>query len=256
MIFGLNEYEKYVRYSQAGKASFGILEGDAIQELKGSFLLSVEPAGRSVKLAEVKLLAPVEPSKVIAVGLNYRSHLEGEPAPAFPGLFLKLPTCIIAPEENIVFPPGAEDVHYEGEMVLVIGKKASRISKDEAAGCIFGVTCGNDVSERRWQDNDMQWFRGKTCDTWGPLGPAIVTGLDYNNLLLQTRLNGEVRQKQRTSDLIFDVHTIVSYVSQYTTLFPGDVIFTGTPGATKAMKAGDIVEIELEGVGILRNHVA
>jgi len=220
---------KYVRYSQAGKASYGILEGETIQELKGSFFVGVERTGKSVKLADVKLLAPTEPSKVIAVGLNYKSHLEGDPAPAYPGLFLKLPTCIIAPEENIVFPPGAEDVHYEGEMVLVIGKKTSRVSKADAPDAIFGVTCGNDVSERRWQDNDMQWFRGKACDTWGPLGPAIVTGLNYNDLLLQTHLNGEVRQKQRTNDLLFDVSTIVSYVSQYVTLFPGDVIFTGTP---------------------------
>jgi len=246
---------KYVRYSQAGKASYGILEGETIQELTGSFFLGIEPTGRTARLADVKLLAPTEPSKVIAVGLNYRSHLEGDPAPVYPGLFAKLPTCIIGPEESILFPPGAEDVHYEGEMVVVIGKKASRVPKSEAANHIFGVTCGNDVSERQWQEHDMQWFRGKACDTWGPLGPWIVSGLNYDDLLLQTRLNGEVRQKQRTSDLLFDIGTIVSYVSQYTTLFPGDVIFTGTPGATKPMKCGDVVEIELEGVGILRNSV-
>src|SRR5215467_4900830 len=246
----------FVRYSQAGTTSYGILEGDTIQELKQSYFLGAESSGRSHKLSSVKLLSPCEPSKVIAVGLNYKSHLEGEPAPAQPGIFLKLPTCVIAPEDNIVFPPGAEDVHYEGEMVVVIGKKASRVSKNDATNLVFGVTCGNDVSERRWQDNDMQWFRGKACDTFGPLGPTIVTGLNYGDLLLQTRLNGEIRQKQRTSDLLFDVPTIVSFISQFVTLYPGDVIFTGTPGSTKAMKSGDVVEIELEGVGILRNRIA
>ena len=247
---------KFIRYSQAGTTSYGILEGDTIQELKQSYFLGAEPSGRTHKLSSVKLLSPCEPSKVIAVGLNYKSHLEGEPAPPQPGIFLKLPTCVIAPEDNIVFPPGAEDVHYEGEMVVVIGKKASRVSKNDAVNFVFGVTCGNDVSERHWQDNDMQWFRGKACDTFGPLGPAIVTGLNYGDLLLQTRLNGEVRQKQRTSDLLFDVPTIVSFISQFVTLNTGDVIFTGTPGSTKAMKSGDVIEIELEGVGILRNRIA
>lgn len=247
---------KFIRYSQAGTTSYGILEGDTIQELRHSYFVGSEPSGRTHKLSAVKLLSPCEPSKVVAVGLNYKSHLEGDPAPVQPGIFLKLPTCVIGPEENIVFPPGAEDVHYEGEMVLVIGKTASRVSKTDAANYIFGVTCGNDVSERQWQEKDMQWFRGKACDTFGPLGPAIVNGLNYNDLLLQTRLNGEVRQKQRTSDLLFDVSTIVSYVSQFITLFPGDVIFTGTPGSTKAMKSGDTIEIELEGVGVLRNRIA
>src|SRR5215471_6801424 len=246
----------FVRYSQAGTTSYGILEGDTIQELKQSFFVGSEPSGRTHKLSAVKLLSPCEPSKVIAVGLNYKSHLEGEPAPKQPGIFLKLPTCVIAPEESIVFPPGAEDVHYEGEMVVVIAKKASRVSKADAPDYIFGVTCGNDVSERHWQDNDMQWFRGKACDTFGPLGPSIVSGLNYNDLLLETRVNGEVRQKQRTSDLLFDVPTIVSFVSQFATLLPGDVIFTGTPGSTKAMKSGDVVEVELEGVGVLRNRIA
>jgi 2-keto-4-pentenoate hydratase/2-oxohepta-3-ene-1,7-dioic acid hydratase in catechol pathway len=246
---------KFVRYSQAGKASYGILDGETIQELNGNFLSGSQPTGHSVRLSDVKLLAPTEPSKVIAVGLNYRSHLEGEAPPAVPGIFLKLPTCVIAAGDEIVFPPGAEDVHYEGEMVLVIGKRASRVSKADAMNSVFGVTCGNDVSERHWQDNDMQWFRGKACDTFGPIGPAIATGVPYGDLLLQTRVNGEVRQKQRTSDLIFDVPTIVSFISQYVTLVPGDVIFTGTPGSTKAMKSGDVAEVELEGVGILRNRV-
>ena len=141
-------------------------------------------------------------------------------------------------------------------MVIVIGRKVSRVSKEEAKSYVFGVTAGNDVSERDWQRADLQWLRAKGSDTFGPLGPAIVTGLDYDDLLLQTRLNGEVVQSQRTKDLIFDVATIVSYVSQYVTLLPGDVIYTGTPGTTRAIKAGDTVEVEVEGVGVLRNRVA
>jgi len=138
----------------------------------------------------------------------------------------------------------------------VVGRRAKHVARGEAAGYIFGVTAGNDVSERNWQKNDLQWLRAKSSDTFGPLGPAVATGLDYNDLLVETRLNGEVRQSQRTRDLMFDVDTIVTYVTQFVTLLPGDLIFTGTPGTTQAMNVGDIVEVEVEGVGILRNSVA
>ena len=139
--------------------------------------------------------------------------------------------------------------------MIVIGKAASHVSAADAKSVIFGVTCGNDVSERDWQngpEKDLQWWRAKGADTFGPLGPAIATGLDYGNLLLQTRLNGEVVQKQNTSDLLFDCHAIVSFVSRYVALTPGDVIYTGTPGATRKMKPGDNVEVDIEGIGILR----
>jgi 2-keto-4-pentenoate hydratase/2-oxohepta-3-ene-1,7-dioic acid hydratase in catechol pathway len=190
------------------------------------------------------------------VGLNYKSHLGERPAAKYPGLFAKYPTSIIPHGDTIRIPQDANNVHYEGEMVLVIGKRASRVSKEEAKSYVFGVTVGNDVSERDWQRDDLQWFRAKAADTFGPLGPVLVTGLNYDDLLLQTRLNGAVVQSQRTRDLIFDVASIVSYVSQYVTLMPGDVIFTGTPGTTRQMKPGDTVEVELEGVGVLRNPVA
>jgi len=247
---------KYVRYAQGERVAYGILEGETIRELSGSIFETPKPTGKSLKLSEVRLLAPCEPSKVMAVGLNYKSHLRDRPDPAYPGLFAKYPTCIIATEESIVFPPGAANVHYEGELVAVIGKKARNVPVEEAPKYIFGVTAGNDVSERDWQKNDLQWFRAKASDTFGPLGPVIVQGLNYNDLLLQTRLNGEVRQSQRTKDLIFNVDQIVSYLSQFVTLMPGDVIFTGTPGTTQAMKPGDIVEVEIEGIGTLRNRVA
>lgn len=246
---------KYVRYSAAGRIAYGILDGETIRELSGSLFESPKPTGKVVKAADVKLLAPCEPSKVIAVGLNYKTHLGERPTATYPGLFLKLPTSIIATGEDIVLPADVVNVHYEGEMVLVIGKRAHNVSAADAGQYIFGITAGNDVSEREWQKADLQWFRAKASDTFGPLGPVIVTGLNYGDLLVQTRLNGEVRQSQRTRDLIFDVPTIVSYLSRYVTLLPGDVIYTGTPGTTAAMKPGDVVEIEVEGVGVLRNTV-
>jgi 2-keto-4-pentenoate hydratase/2-oxohepta-3-ene-1,7-dioic acid hydratase in catechol pathway len=246
---------KYVRYAFAGKNSYGILDGSSIRELNGNFLHDATPTGNVVPLAEAKLLAPCEPSKVIAVGRNFKSHL-GERAPsAYPTVFLKLPSCIIGPDEAIVIPPGATDVHYEAELVVVMGKPASKISKEDVASHIFGVTAGNDISERVWQKNDVQWFRAKASDTFGPLGPAIVQGLQYNDLLIESRVNGEVRQSQRTCDMLFDIPTMVSYISQFITLFTGDVIYTGTPAKTRAMQPGDVVEVEIEGIGILRNPV-
>lgn len=247
---------KYVRYSFGGRVGYAILEGETLRELNADFLAGGIPTGKTLRLSDVRLLAPCTPSKVIAIGLNYKSHLGGRPAPEYPGVFSKQPTSIIGPNDLVVFPPGAEDVHYEGELVVVIGKKASRVSPSEAPGYIFGVTAGNDVSERKWQKADLQWFRAKGSDTFGPLGPAVVQGLNYRDVKLETRLNGEVRQSQRTSDLLFGVDEIVSYVSQFVTLLPGDVIYTGTPGSTTAMKPGDVVEVELEGVGVLQNKIA
>jgi 2-keto-4-pentenoate hydratase/2-oxohepta-3-ene-1,7-dioic acid hydratase in catechol pathway len=214
-------------------------------------------------LANLELLAPVEPSKVIAVGLNYRSHIEegrshigDSPVAEYPGLFAKFPTSIIGPDAEIIIPSDAGDVHYEGELVVVIGSTTKNVPIEDAADHIFGVTAGNDVSERAWQGADLQWVRAKGSDTFGPIGPAIVTGLDYNDLLVETRLNGETLQSESSEDLLFGVDYIVSYISRYVTLYPGDVIFTGTPGSTRAMKPGDVVEIEVQGVGVLRNTVA
>jgi 2-keto-4-pentenoate hydratase/2-oxohepta-3-ene-1,7-dioic acid hydratase in catechol pathway len=245
----------YVRYLAKGRKGYGLLEDDVVWELRNNFLQDVTRTGERLPIAEVRLLAPCEPSKVLAVGRNYQSHL-GERAPlAYPGVFLKLPTCIVGPEDAVVIPPGATDVHYEAELVVVIGKTAKAISRDQVSEHLFGVTAGNDISERIWQKNDVQWFRAKASDTFGPLGPAIVQGLRYNDLLVQSRVNGELRQSQRTCDMLFDVETIVSYISQFITLEPGDVIYTGTPMKTQAMKSGDIVEVDIEGIGILRNHI-
>jgi len=245
---------KYVRYAAGGVTAYGLLEGDSIRELKGDLFANPSPTGRRVRLADVKLLAPCDPKKVIAVGLNYKTHLGERPAAEYPGLFAKYPTSIVAHGENIVIPPDAKNVHYEGELVVVIGKRAKHVTVADAKSYVFGVTVGNDVSERDWQKQDLQWFRAKASDTFAPLGPAIVTGVNYDDLLLQTRLNGEVVQSQRTRDLIFDVANVVSYLSRYITLEPGDVIYTGTPGTTRSFKAGDVIEVEIENVGLLRNR--
>jgi 2-keto-4-pentenoate hydratase/2-oxohepta-3-ene-1,7-dioic acid hydratase in catechol pathway len=246
---------KYVRYENRGKVSYGVLDGDTIKEIRGNLFGNRAETGAKAKLSAVKLLWPCEPATVLAVGLNYKSHLGTRPAPEKPELFFKPLTSLQNPDGEIVIPPGAKNVHYEGEFVIVMGKRARRVSAEKAAGHIFGYTCGNDVSERDWQRGDLQWWRAKGSDTFAPLGPVIVTGLDYKKSRLQTRVNREVKQSQLLSDLLFDAAAIVSFTSQYVTLEPGDVIYTGTPGATSAMKPGDIVEVEIDGIGILRNKV-
>jgi len=246
---------RYVRYSVAGATSYGLLDGQTVRELSGDLFSAPTPTGRTHRLDQVKLLAPVVPGKVIAVGLNYLTHLGERPAATYPGLFAKMPTSIVGPDADVIYPADATNLHFEGELVVVIGRRAQNVSVADAPSFVFGVTAGNDISERDWQRADLQWFRAKASDTFGPLGPMIVTGLKYGDLLLQTRVNGEVLQSQRTKDLVFDVPTIVSYISRYVTLEPGDVIYTGTPGTTKAMKPGDVVEIEIEGIGVLRNKI-
>jgi len=245
----------YIRYDAEGQIRFGILEGDTIRRLDGDFLAGGQPDGSTDALAEVRLLAPVMPGKIIAVGLNYASHLGTRARPTEPGLFAKFPSCVIGIDDDIVLPADAESVHYEGEMVLVIGKRASRIPAEQAADHLFGVTAGNDISARHWQRDDLQWLRAKGSDTFAPLGPAVVAGLDGSDLHLQTRLNGEVMQESRTSDLIFGVPEILEYITRYVTLEPGDLVFTGTPGTTSRLTEGDTVEVEIEGVGVLRNGV-
>lgn len=246
---------RYLRFEQDGQASYGMLEGDQIRRIEGDLFGEHRITDETVALASVRILAPVVPSKVIAVGLNYQSHL-GEREPAeYPGLFSKFPTSIVGPGDDIVQPPDSRNLHYEGELVVVIGREAKDVPVEVAADYVFGVTAGNDLSERDWQREDLQWFRAKASDGFGPVGPYIVQGLDHNDLLLETRVNGEVRQSERTRDLIFDVETIVSYVSHYVRLFPGDIIFTGTPGSTQPLSHGDVVEVEVEGVGVLRNTV-
>ena len=254
---------RFVRYQNGDVASYGVVDSDVVWDIEGDIFGSYTITQNSFDIGNLEILAPTDPSKVIAVGLNYRSHLDmaardlgtSDEVAQYPGLFAKYPTSIVANGADIVRPVDSENLHFEGELVLVIGKTASNVSVEEAEDYIFGITVGNDISERDWQAADLQWLRAKASDTFGPVGPSIVNGLDYGDLLVQTRVNGEVRQSASSADLIFDIPTIVSYVSRYVTLFPGDLIFTGTPGTTQAMEPGDIVEVEIEGVGILRNQV-
>jgi 2-keto-4-pentenoate hydratase/2-oxohepta-3-ene-1,7-dioic acid hydratase in catechol pathway len=249
---------KYVRFRRGASVGYGILDGETIREIGGPPFGAPSQTGARHKLAEVKLLFPCEPPKVLAVGLNYKSHVGDRKPPANPEIFYKPITCLQNPGDPIVIPRAARNVHYEGEMVLVIGRRARNLTPAQAREVIFGVTCGNDVSERDWQggkEKDLQWWRAKGADTFGPLGPAIVRGLDYGNLKLQTRLNGKVVQQAPTSDLLFAPAEIVSWISQAVTLTPGDVIYTGTPGQTARLAPGDVVEVEIEGLGVLRNPV-
>lgn len=248
----------YIRFQHNSTTAYGILEGETVRPIRGGLFGPREQTGETLPLSAVKLLYPCEPPKVFAVGRNYKSHLGERQEPKRPEIFYKPITSLIGTGEAIRFPGGARNVHSEGELVLVIGRHVRDASPEEARDAIFGVTCGNDVSEREWQngpDKDLQWWRAKGADTFGPLGPVIVAGLDYTRLMLETRYNGEVVQRQSTADLIFDCPTVVSWISRAVTLTPGDVIYTGTPGTTRPMKPGDVVEVEIEGIGVLRNPV-
>ncbi len=248
----------FIRYRVNSHAAYGLLEGEVITELEGDLFSHTRTSVRR-RLGEVQVLAPCTPGKVLAVGRNYKSHLGTRPTPSRPEIFYKPISSLQDPDGPIVLPPDAVNAHFEGELVLVIGRRLRHASREQAEAAIFGVTCGNDVSERDWQsgpDKDIQWWRAKGSDTFSPLGPVIVTGLDYDNLRLTTRVNGEVAQDQSTADLTFDCPTVVSFLSRYLTLEPGDVIYTGTPGSTRKMNPGDIIEVEIEGIGVLRNPVA
>ncbi len=248
---------RYVRFEHNSTTSYGIEDGSQIRVLQGD-LLSHKETGATLPANAVKLLYPCTPLNVFCVGLNYKSHIGSRPAPQVPDVFYKPVGSLQHPGGPVLIPPGSTDLHYEGELVLVMGKRVRNASKEEAKAAIFGVTCGNDISEREWQHGatrDRQWWRAKGCETFAPFGPAIVTGLNYGDLKIETRLNGETVQSQRTSDLLFDAATMVSYISQYITIQPGDIIYTGTPGATRPMHSGDIVEVEIEGIGVLKNQI-
>jgi 2-keto-4-pentenoate hydratase/2-oxohepta-3-ene-1,7-dioic acid hydratase in catechol pathway len=213
-------------------------------------------------LDQVRLLAPCQPSKIVALGKNYAAHAREMAAkgmssevPSEPLIFLKPPSAVIGPGEAIVYPAMSQQVDYEAELVVVIGRRAKSVAQGEARSYVLGYTCGNDVTARDLQKKDGQWTRGKGFDTFCPLGPWIVTNPDPANLHLETRVNGVVRQSGVTSDLIFGVEVLVSHISQIMTLEPGDVIMTGTPAGVGPLVPGDVVEVEIEGIGVLRNPV-
>jgi 2-keto-4-pentenoate hydratase/2-oxohepta-3-ene-1,7-dioic acid hydratase in catechol pathway len=247
---------KYIRYRYQGRESYGILDGETVREISGGLFGTRSETGNAVPAGSVQWLWPCEPTKALAIAWNYRSHLADRPAPQNPEIFFVPPSALLEPAGTIRIPPDARKVHYEGELVAVIGRETRRVTPGEAKDCIFGFTCGNDVSERDWQKNDRQWWRAKGSDTFAPLGPAIVTDFDWRRGRIETRLNGSVVQSGSFTELLFDPLTIISFASQYATLLPGDVIYTGTPGDTGELRPGDTVEVEIPGIGVLRNTVA
>lgn len=258
---GASTHMNIVRYSTTdnGTAAYGILEGSTVFALDGDVFGEFGKGTEIGPLDSVRLLAPVDPGKVVAIGLNYKDHVtELDPnrkLPEFPVIFMKPTSAIVGPGEAIELANPDNETHYEAELVVVIGKKARDVEEGDALDYVLGYTAGNDVSDRKIQYASGQWIQGKGYDTYCPLGPVVQTELDPGNVQVQSRLNGETRQSASTSLLIFSVPFLVSYVSKVMTLEPGDVIMTGTPHGVGPMKAGDTIEIDIEGVGVLSNPV-
>lgn len=248
------ETTAYVRYESSEGVQYGILNANSIEQLSGGIFPLSDKTGKRVDKQHVRLLPPTDAGKVFAVGMNFASHLASSSHQP-PPLFLKLPSSLIGSDEVITLPNDARNVHFEGELVLVIGKRAKNVTQKEANQYIFGLTVGNDLTERSWQRRDLQWMRAKASDGFGPVGPAVVTGLNPNNLLLTTRLNGEIVQQESTQNMIHKPAKVVSYLSRYFTLEPGDLVFMGTPGRTKALENGDVVEVSIDGIGTLTNQI-
>ncbi len=260
---------KVARFQHEGEISFGILDraesGDGVElvELLADPLVAgYDTTGRRLKLEDVRLLAPVIPrSKVVCIGKNYADHIAemadvtGGGTPAEPVIFLKPNTSVIGPGDPIIRPEVSDRVEHEGELAIVIGAMAKNVSEDDALAYVFGYTCANDVTARDIQIADGQWTRGKGFDTFCPLGPVIETDPELADARIVTRVNGEVRQEGSTAQLIHSLAKIVSFASQAFTLLPGDVILTGTPAGVGRLVSGDTVEVEIEGIGILRNPV-
>ncbi|WP_372194864.1 fumarylacetoacetate hydrolase family protein [Vibrio echinoideorum] len=246
--------EHFVRYQYQDKVSYGKLDNDVVLPVSGDIFGEYSVAKNSIPLESVEVLLPTKPEKVFAVGMNFASHL-ASPADAPPPMFLKLPSSLILTGEVIQVPPKARNVHFEGELVVVIGKELSQASEEEAEQALFGVAVGNDITERSWQGTDLQWLRAKASDGFGPIGHTIVKGIDYNNVELTTRVNGDIVQQENTSFMIHKPRKVVSYLSHYFTLKPGDLVFMGTPGRTHALSDKDEVSVTIEGVGTVTNEV-
>ena len=240
---------------------FGLLEADSVLPLADGETIDSFPeprTGEPIPVAEVEFRAPVSPSKIVCVGRNYKEHAAelGNKMPDEPLLFLKAPSAIIANGASIERPPQSQQVEHEGELGVVIGRLARKLSEgDDPLGYVLGYTCVNDVTARDLQRKDVQFTRAKSFDTFCPVGPFIVDGLDPLNLVVTTRLNDTVKQNGRTADMAFSVPFLIRYISNIMTLYPGDLIATGTPAGVSAMKNGDVVEVEIEGIGVLQNPV-
>ncbi|MCX7803738.1 MAG: fumarylacetoacetate hydrolase family protein [Planctomycetota bacterium] len=249
-----------------GKIKYGIVEGDRIRPAKGDPLSGLTPARSPVAISTVKLLAPIEPVNILALGQNYKAHVEegGDKLPRAPILFMKATTAVIGPGEPIRIPKVAPaEVDYEAELAVIIGRRARNVQESEALNYVLGYTCANDVSARDCQRGDGQWIRGKSFDTFCPLGPWIETELDPMNCRVQCRIGGRTYQDSSTALMIFKIPYVISYLSAGMTLLPGTVLLTGTPSGVgfaqkppRFLRPGDTVEVEVEGIGVLRNPVA
>lgn len=245
------------RYRHGIDERWGLLEGDAVRPLSAEPWAGGLPEGRPVPLAEVVLLAPVRPGKVVCVGRNYVAHARelGNEVPREPLLFLKPPTAVIGPQEAIVCPPQSRDVQHEAELGVVVGRALTRATAAEAKAAVFGWTCLNDVTARDIQREEKQFTRAKGFDTFCPVGPVVETNLDPTDLTVICRVNGVERQRGYTRDMAFDPYALLAYVSHVMTLLPGDLVATGTPEGVGRIQRGDWVEVEIPGVGLLRNPV-
>ena len=250
---------RYYRIVAGDSAAWAREDGDRLRLLTGDPFVGAVDTAATVARETARLLAPAQPSKVVAIGLNYKDHAaeRGKPLPEEPLMFLKPPSAVIGPGDVIRKPAWAGRVDHEAEMGIVIGRTARDLESPEAARAhILGAVCVNDVTARDLQDKDVQFTRAKGFDTFCPVGPCIATGLDLGRLAVVGRVNGVVRQQSRTDQLIFDVGYLVWFVSRVMTLLPGDIISTGTPSGIGPLQAGDVVEVEIEGVGVLRNPVS
>ena len=248
------------RYESASGPAYGLVESHIVYALQGDVFGQFHKGAEIGPLEEVKLLAPVAPGKIVALGRNYAEHAKehGSEVPKEPLLFLKAPSAVIGPDEPIVLTPLSQKVEHESELVLVIGKRARNVPEEKAWEYVLGVTCGNDVTARDLQSRDGQWARAKSFDTFCPLGPWIVTHLkpeDVGDLGITCRVNGEMRQMASTREMLFPPIMLIAHITAAMTLLPGDMIMTGTPAGVGPLKAGDVVEVEVEGIGVLRNPV-
>jgi len=247
---------RVVRLLFEGDSRYGLADEDTVTLISDEPFAAWQPEG-CIPLCDAELIAPVTPTKVVCVGLNYRTHIAemGHDTPDEPVIFLKPSTAVIGPGESIPIPAGVARVDYEGELGVVIGRRTHRADRAEAAENVLGLVCGNDVTARELQSKDGQWSRAKSFDGFCPIGPWVATGVDPSDLLLETLVNGEVKQRARTSDMLFHPYELVAFISQVMTLVPGDVVLTGTPGGIGRLEPGDHVEVRVENVGSLVNPV-
>ncbi len=250
---------RFVKFSMKGfESRHGWIMGEKVGLIEGNLFGEYRRLEANVDLRSIHLLPPVEPSKIICMGRNYAEHAKehGAPVPESPLIFLKPPSSIIGPEDTIILPPQSSQVEHESELVIVVGKTGHWIPIEEAKDYIFGYTIGNDVTARDLQNTDGQWTRSKGFDTFCSIGPWIESELDVTDTLITCRVNGELRQMASTREMVFTIPQIITYISSIMTLFPGDLIFTGTPSGVGPLKDRDEVNVEIEGIGNLHNFVA